>query len=227
MDDEKLLKVLALAASKHDGEALSALRAAQIILARHGMTLQDLVRGAPERRSVDKPPAPPPPPPAAPDQTPMIATLRRQTTELRQSVEELSRRLQQQVVETDRQRHEAAHWRGLARDTADRLWDLGKALESQSRSDSDGQAQRPPRTRAERLQALLARLGDPACAAWSDRELSRRTGVPVASIRRLRKVLGAPGQPTGRPARPSWQSPAEGRRVARRRRRPAPHGTSR
>jgi len=191
MDDEKLLKVLALAASKHDGEALSAIRAAQIILARQGMTLQDLARTAPDRTSVERPPAPAPEPDpyrstvADPDR--VITILRRKADELRQSVDDLTRRLQQQTTESDRHRHEADHWRALARETADRLWDLGKALEAQSRDGTRSSGATPPRR-----QDPVELLRDPHMGILSDREIARLCGVPATLVRRLRALQHSP-----------------------------------
>lgn len=236
MEDEKLLKVMALAASKHDGEALSAVRAAQIMLARQGMTLQDLVRAAAPRAGADAPPvvapAPPPPPrPPDPEQAQQIATLRRQNQELRHSVEDIGRRLQQQTADADRLRQEAAHWRALARETADRLWDLGKALESQSRPEPTPTRSKAPRSGGPRDAVELLR--DPATAILSDREIARRTRLSVPSVRVLRAVLAGSVRPGGAfgarpsPLRPPRRQRPAGHRRSRRHPGGPPHGTSR
>ena len=49
MDMDKLLKILGMTGSSHDGEALVALRMAQKLMAAHGKTWKDLV-GAPKQQ---------------------------------------------------------------------------------------------------------------------------------------------------------------------------------
>lgn len=199
MDPDKLAKVLAMAESDHQGEALSALRAARIMLSRAGMTFKDLAAGArpvpppvpsPADAAKPEPPAPNPPPDH------MVQGLRRHVAELEKEVASLRRQLDRASGEADRQRDEADRWRALARETADKLWDLGRALERRHSS----------HTGADRRRAILDHLQDPHSALLSDHEIARRVGAPaplVAHWRRRLAIVGRklrllPVQPRGR-----------------------------
>ena len=140
---DKLAKVLAMAESAHEGEALSALRAARIMLSRAGLSLRDLAHSGPAR-SLQAPPAQ-----SAPADPIMgNVALRRQVCDLERELTGLKRQLEQASEEVDRQRKETQRWRRLARETAYRLWDLGKALEGPQ----------GPQVGADRRRALLDRL---------------------------------------------------------------------
>ncbi|WP_244433623.1 hypothetical protein [Azospirillum sp. B506] len=111
MDPDKLAKVLAMAESEHQGEALSALRAARIMLSRAGLSFRDLA----ERARVPVPPAPEPPPaaqasepagapapPPPPDE--LVRGLRRQVKDLELELATLRRQLDKAAGDADRQR---------------------------------------------------------------------------------------------------------------------------
>lgn len=197
MDADKLAKVLALAESDHQGEALSALRAARIILARDGMSFRDLaasLRSDPPPRPRDE--RPPTPPDRPPSNEAQLLGLRRQVAELEEANGKLNRRVERLRGEAVRLRDEVEHWRGLARETAEQLWDLGKALERRhSRGD-----------RAALRRAIIESLQDPESGVLSDRELARRLGTSprlVAGTRRRLAIVGRklrllPVEPRGR-----------------------------
>jgi len=196
MDPDKLAKVLAMAESEHQGEALSALRAARIILSRAGMTFRDLAIGArpvpvsPEPPVTAAPPAKPPPP----DE--MVLALRRQVAELERETAALKRQLDKATGELDKQKDEVDRWRSLARETAEKLWDLGKALERRHSR----------HTSVDKRRAILDHLQDPGSAMLSDHEIARRVGASpqvVAHWRRRLAIVGRklrliPVQPRGR-----------------------------
>ncbi|PWC44822.1 hypothetical protein [Azospirillum sp. TSO22-1] len=198
MDPDKLAKVLAMAESEHQGEALSALRAARIMLSRAGMNFRDLADGArPRPAAPSAPPVEPPPPPAkAPPPDELVLGLRRQVGDLEREVASLKRALDKATGELDKQKEEVDRWRSLARETAEKLWDLGKALERR----------RVRHTSADKRRAILDHLQDPGSAMLSDQEIARRVGASVQVVahwrRRLaivgRKVRLIPVQPRGR-----------------------------
>lgn len=200
MDPDKLAKVLAMAESEHQGEALSALRAARIMLSRAGMSFKDLAAGARPARAAPVPPAEPPRPAAPPDRAPppdqLVQGLRRQVGDLEREIVFLRRALDKASGELERQKDEAGRWRTLARETAEKLWDLGKALERRHSRSSF----------SDRRQAVLSMLQDPGGALLSDHEIARRVGASPQSVahfrRRLaivgRKLSLLPVQPRGR-----------------------------
>ncbi len=197
MDPDKLAKVLAMAESEHQGEALSALRAARIMLSRAGMNFRDLADGARPRPASGAPSSDTPPPPAkAPPADEVALALRRQVADLEREVAALKRQLDKTAGELDKQKDEADRWRSLARETAEKLWDLGKALERR----------RIRHTTADKRRAILDHLQDPGSAMLSDREIARRVGASPQVVahwrRRLaivgRKVRLIPVQPRGR-----------------------------
>ncbi len=165
MDLEKFAKVLALAESDHHGEAQSALRAARIMLARAGLTFRDLAATA---RTGDQAAFVPTNVPGAGEDT-----FRRKIRELEARVRELEHTLENQDAELIRQRGETKRWHLLARETAEKLWDVGQALESK-------------RVRAavasDKRKQLVEVLRDPVSADWSDREIARRLGVTPNAV---------------------------------------------
>jgi hypothetical protein len=198
MDADKLAKVLALAESEHQGEALSALRAARIILARSGMTFRDLAVAVqtPSPREVPPQPQRPNPPMWNPPDEAVVQGLRRQVGELERENDSLRRKLDRMQTDVEHQREETEHWRVLARETAEKLWDLGKALERRhSRSD-----------KAAVRRSIIEYLQDPASGLLSDHEIARRIGTApqlVAECRRRLAIVGRrlrllPVQPRGR-----------------------------
>jgi len=196
MDPDKFAKVLALVESDHHGEAQSALRAARIMLARAGMTFRDLADMA--RQPDWTPPQPAAPPPPSP---PVVATvgdemLRSQVRVLELRIRELESSLERQQGELTRQRLETKRWHDLARETAEKLWDVGQALETNQ----------PPVKAIDKRRTLIDLLRDPATAELSDREIARRLGTTLHAVgywrRRLamadRTRLLAKVQPRGR-----------------------------
>jgi hypothetical protein len=179
MDPEKFAKVLALAESEHHGEAQSALRAARIMLARAGLSFRDLAAMARQREPHKEPPRPEPPPAASPADGVESETLRRQIRTLEQRVQEMDQALARERGELARQRLETKRWHQLARETAEQLWDVGKALE--------GHHHHPDAT--DKRQALIDLLRDPATADWSDREIARRIGTTPHAVGYWRRRL--------------------------------------
>ena len=197
MDPDKLAKVLAMAESEHQGEAMSALRASRIMLSRAGMSFRDLADGARPRPAPSAAPTTTPAPPAkAPPPDEVVLGLRRQVADLERELAALKRQLDKTSGELDRQKEEADRWRVLARETAEKLWDVGKALERR----------RVRHTSADKRRAILDHLQDPGSAMLSDHEIARRVGASPQAVahwrRRLaivgRKVRLIPVQPRGR-----------------------------
>lgn len=115
IDVEKLAKVLALADSAAEGEALAAVRTARQLLARAGLSFRDLAEIAGLAAAPARPLSLSPHRPEAD-----IAALRQRLHELEGRNRELQRQLEGQTRETER-------WRRLARDTVERLWEVGQA----------------------------------------------------------------------------------------------------
>jgi chromosome segregation ATPase len=133
---EQLDKILALADSNHDGEAVVAVRKARQMLIRDGLSFSDLARAASSRQNVTK-------------SSSMLSFLsgqndymESQIQHLRQQVEDLQAQMQTQELQLDfwRRRaadleqsstqayNEAERWKKMARETVDRLWDIGKSI---------------------------------------------------------------------------------------------------
>ncbi|MGQ9366325.1 hypothetical protein [Azospirillum sp. ST 5-10] len=186
MDPNKLAKVLAMAESEHQGEALSALRAARIMLARAGLTFRDLATAAQApadaRPARAAEPAQPPVKPPPPDQ--MVLGLRRQVSDLEKEVTALKRQLDQAVGEAEKQRDETERWKVLARQTAEKLWDVGKALERRASRHTPLQKRR----------AILDHLQDPGSAPLSDQEIARRVGTSPQVVAHWRRRLAIVGR---------------------------------
>ncbi|WP_035693760.1 hypothetical protein [Azospirillum halopraeferens] len=187
MDPDKLAKVLAMAESEHQGEALSALRAARIMLSRAGLTFRDLATAARPRPEpaeaaarADTAPQPPVKPPPA-DQ--VVPGLRRQVADLERELSALRRQLDKAVGEAEKQRDETERWKTLARETAEKLWDVGKALERRSMR----------HTPLEKRRAILDHLRDPGSAALSDHEIARRVGTSPQVVAHWRRRLAIVG----------------------------------
>jgi len=185
MDPDKLAKVLAMAESDHQGEALSALRAARIMLARAGLSFRDLARGArptpaaePSPSAASAPPDRPPPP----DQ--LVQGLRRQVRDLELEVAGLKRQLEKSSGDMERQREEVDRWRTLARETAEKLWDLGKALERKHSRHAS----------ADKRRAILDLLQDPGSALLADHEIARRVGTSPKLVAHWRRRLAIVGR---------------------------------
>ncbi len=190
MDPDKLAKVLAMAESEHQGEALSALRAARIMLSRAGLSFRDLAHGTRPANGQPAPPPAGPAPPAAqpPDRAPppdqLVQGLRRQVRDLELEIAGLKRQLEKTSSEMERQRDEADRWRRLARETAERLWDVGKALERRH----------VRHTKADKRRAILDLLQDPGSALLADHEIARRVGASAKVVAHWRRRLAIVGR---------------------------------
>lgn len=175
-----------MAESEHQGEAQSALRAARIMLSRAGLSFRDLARGARPVSTTPEPPpaasAPPPDRPPPPDQ--LVQGLRRQVRDLELEVAGLKRQLEKSNGDMERQREEADRWRGLARETAEKLWDLGKALERKHSR----------HTSLDKRRAILDLLQDPNSALLADHEIARRVGTSTKLVAHWRRRLAIVGR---------------------------------
>lgn len=134
---DQLEKVLALADSNHEGEALGALRMARRILAKNGLSFQDLARAAGRpglsslttsffsgsswqlqskieqlQDDID----------AHVEQNQSLST---QMEFWRHRAQELEQKLNLNQAETER-------WKQMARETADRLWELGQMAHAEA-----------------------------------------------------------------------------------------------
>lgn len=130
----QLDKVLALADSSHDAEALVAVRMARQMLSRDGLCFSDLARAAQKPR-VNLP--------FGFLSGQHIVNLETEILKLRQELEDLrtekvAHELQadvwrQRAVELEQKLSssltEAARWRQVARDTVEKLWDLGQSIQ--------------------------------------------------------------------------------------------------
>jgi len=133
---EQLDKILAMADSSHEGEAVVAVRKARQMLSRDGLSFGDLARAASK-------------PQFQPKQSGVFSFLsgqrdhlESQIHHLRQQVEDLRAQMQTQDLQLDFWRRrandleqsattaqsEAERWKKLARDTAERLWDMGQSI---------------------------------------------------------------------------------------------------
>jgi hypothetical protein len=136
--NEQLDKILALADSNHDGEAVVAVRKARQMLSRDGLSFGDLARAASTRNV-----------PVGSKSASMFSFLsghnehlESQVIHLRQQLEDLQAQMQTQDLQLDfwRRRatdleqnsmqatNEAERWKKLARETADRLWEMGQSF---------------------------------------------------------------------------------------------------
>jgi hypothetical protein len=130
---EQLDKILALADSNHEGEAVGAVRKARQILTRDGLSFGDLARAASRQTRGSGVFS------FLPGQKDHLES---QIHHLRQQLEDLQAQMQTQDLQLDfwRRRatdlehsstqafHEAERWKKLARETAERLWDIGKDI---------------------------------------------------------------------------------------------------
>jgi hypothetical protein len=133
---EQLDKILALADSSHEGEAVVAVRKARQMLSRDGLSFGDLARAAVVRQK-----------PAGAGMFSFLSPARdtqadSETYHLRQQLDDLRAQMQTQDLQLDFWRRrameleqntvhaqsEAERWKKLARDTAERLWDVGQSI---------------------------------------------------------------------------------------------------
>jgi hypothetical protein len=127
----RLLKVLALADSSYDGEAVAAVRMARQLLAQEGLNFQSLA--APSQQATARPLQAP---------TAALQTLEAQLAETRQQLLAAQRTSQERATAlaavnqrvhnleqtVNRAQVEVEKWRNLARETANKLWDIGQQI---------------------------------------------------------------------------------------------------
>lgn len=137
--NEQLDKILALADSSHDGEALVAVRKARQVLSRGGLNFSDLARAASSRQIMAKIPA------GFSFLPGQREHLESQMAHLRAQIDDLRGQLQTQDLQLDFWRRRAAdleqiqaqavgdaeRWKKLARETAERLWDIGQSIKGE------------------------------------------------------------------------------------------------
>jgi len=142
--NEQLDKILALADSTHDSEALVAVRKARQVLSRGGLNFSDLARAASHSRHVQS---------KSPGVFSFLSGQREhlesQILHLRQQVEDMQAQMQSQDLQLDFWRRRAAdleqsgvqahsdaeRWKNLARETANRLWDMGHSMQIEEAED--------------------------------------------------------------------------------------------
>lgn len=133
---DQLDKILALADSNFDAEAVVAVRKARQVLSRGGLSFGDLARAA----------TTPPIQARIPGQLTYLAGqkehLESEVHYLRQQLEDLKAQMQTQDLQVDFWRRrvaeleqgaakahdDAERWKKLARETAERLWDIGQKI---------------------------------------------------------------------------------------------------
>jgi chromosome segregation ATPase len=134
---DQLDKVIAMADSSHDGEAVVAVRKARQMLLKGGLRFSDLAQAAEAQRSslfTTRPAMPG-----------ITKHLEIQLTQLRQRLDNLQNNIQSQDTQLEFWRRralnmehalnakqkEAERWKNLARDTVDKLWDLSETIRSE------------------------------------------------------------------------------------------------
>ncbi|HEY0837691.1 MAG TPA: hypothetical protein VGE72_27495 [Azospirillum sp.] len=110
--------------------------------------------------------------------------LRRQVGDLEREIAALKRQLDKTAGDMEKQKEEADRWRTLARETAEKLWDLGKALERRHSR----------HTTVEKRRAILDHLQDPGSAMLSDHEIARRIGTSPQVVAHWRRRLAIVGR---------------------------------
>lgn len=137
---EQLDKVLALADSSHEGEAIGAVRMARQILSRDGLSFSDLARAASFRSKFTMPLS------LFSSQT---VHLEAQVARLQQQVYDLKNEKENQILQIEFWRKRAAEleqqlnlsnsesqrWRQLARETIEKLWDAGQDAQNSENDD--------------------------------------------------------------------------------------------
>jgi hypothetical protein len=178
LDIEKFDKVLALASSDRDGEALAALRKARLMLSEAGLTFRDIA-SAPKT----VPPAPRTQPQPRSDEHVglKVVILERALNAARAEVLKWNQAARTATVE-----REAA-----TASLAARIAELERELAT-ARPKVEPSA-------AEKRRTMLALLRDPATSTLSNREIARRCGVAPQTVcnwrNRLVVAFGAEGAP--------------------------------
>lgn len=131
----QLDKILAMADSAHDGEALVAVRMARQMLSKDGLSFGDLARAAQKPRMNF---------PIGFFSGQHIVNLETEILQMRQEIEDLRGKKVMHEAEAEKWRQkandleqklnqsqsEATRWRKLARDTVEKLWDLGQSIQN-------------------------------------------------------------------------------------------------
>ncbi len=171
LDRDKLEKVLALADSSSEGEALAALRLARGMLADAGLEFRDLLKGGgrhfPDRR--------------IPYLEALIRDLKERLAASEAEVEALRRAKLETTQDFARQVAALGHEKSeLSETLKHRVQDLKRRL---------AEAGRVARQRADKRDAVIALLQDPETRDLSNRELARRAGVSPQTVSRWRRKL--------------------------------------
>lgn len=141
---QQLDKVLALADSSHEGEAVVAIRKARQILLRDGLSFGDLARAAQQKPRTHLP--------FGFFSNQQMVSLELEVLQQRQKIDDLHIALQAQTVQAEMWRNrvaeleqklnvrnaDAERWRQLARDTVEKLWDLGQGIKAMPEDAVDG-----------------------------------------------------------------------------------------
>lgn len=133
---EQLDKVLALADSSHEGEAVGAVRMARQMLSRDGLNFSDLARAASSRSRFTLPIS------LFSGQAAhleaQVAQLQQQVNDLKTNAESHNAQIEfwrQRATELEQQLNlqqaEARRWKQLARETIEKLWDSSQAIEAE------------------------------------------------------------------------------------------------
>lgn len=194
MDWDKLAKVLAMAESEHPGEALSALRAARVLLAREGLVMRDLARPNGVGRAA-----------ASDDDDPPLTQTGRRAFEraivtLETELKSVRADLADGAAALAHERQESRRWRRLAQETAEHLWDLGHRLEGDADAAAAMASAKATATtvaagagpavdrRAGTVEALMRLwLADRRLARLSDLAIARAFGVPPRLVALMRR----------------------------------------
>jgi len=173
LDLDKLAKVLALADSSSDGEALAALRLARGMLAAAGLEFRDLLQGG-GRRFPDR---------RIPCLEALIRDLKGRLEASEAEVEALRRAKLETTQDFARQVAALGHEKcELSESLRQRIEDLKRRL---------AEAGRTARQNGSKREAVLALLGDPETRDLSNREIARRAGVSPQTVSRWRRKLAA------------------------------------
>lgn len=178
LDIEKFDKVLALASSDRDGEALAALRKARAMLSEAGLSFRDIA-------------AAPKTVPAAPRAQPQL-----------RSDEHLGLRVVILEKALNAARAEVLKWNEAARtaklESQTAAASLAARIAELERELASAQPKAEP-SAAEKRRALLAMLRAPETATLSNREIARRCGLAPQTVcnwrNRLVSAFGAEGAP--------------------------------
>ena len=173
LDRDKLAKVLALADSSSEGEALAALRLARGMLADAGLEFRDLLKGGrrhfPDRR--------------IPYLEALIRDLKERLAASEAEAEALRRAKLETTQDFARQVAALGHEKSeLSESLRHRIEDLKRRL---------AEAGRVARQRAGKRDAVIALLRDQETRNLSNRELARRASVSPQTVARWRRKLAA------------------------------------